>query len=115
MDALDLAIREFSPVDGNWLPLEALFEKAFSAEDPRVYYHAIFNLFERFPDEDGAGVFWSAVHGMEAEGGYENLLAGYFRRWPGFMTRAMLRRMQKSGTESINGKPIHILIGLPTQ
>ena len=58
----------------SWLPLERHFEVAFSSPDPKQYYHAIFNLFERFPDDDGAGVFWSALHGMEAVGGYEDLL-----------------------------------------
>src|SRR5690349_13754791 len=68
MDDLDTAIREFTPQQGMWLPLERHFERAFSSPDPKHYYHAIFNLFERFPEEDGAGVFWSALHGMEAVG-----------------------------------------------
>jgi hypothetical protein len=113
MDTLDHAIREFSPIDGDWRPLEPLFEAAFSSQNPCIYYHAIFNLFERFPEEDGAGVFWSAVQGMEAVGGYETQLLGYFRRWPTLMTKTMLRRIQNSGEESINGVPISLL--LPAQ
>ena len=103
MDELDNAIREFSPTDGDWRLLESLFEVAFSSADPRAYYNAIFNLFERFPDEDGAGVFWSALHGMEAIGGYEVPLLGYFRRWPNLMTKVMLQRIQNSGQDSIQG------------
>ena len=58
MDALDAAIREFTPADGDWRPLEGHIERAFSSPDPKKYYPAMFNLFERFPKEDGAGVFF---------------------------------------------------------
>src|SRR5688500_13954290 len=101
MDDLDMAISEFTPENGAWLPLERYFERAFGSPDPKKYYHAIFNLFERFPNEDGAGVFWSALHGMEAVGGYEEVLLQYFRRHPSLMTKAMLRRIQNSGQTHI--------------
>jgi len=110
MEDLDIAIREFSPENGGWLPLERLFEQAFSSPDPKKYYHAIFNLFERFPEEDGAGVFWSALHGMEAVGGYEDFLLRYFRRHPSLMTRTMLRRIQNSGQTHIGRVSISSLV-----
>ena len=110
MDDLDTAIREFEPEDGIWLPLESLIEQAFEASDPSVYYHAFFNLFERFPEDDGAGVFWSAVHGMEAVGGYEELLLQYFRRHPSEMTRAMLLRMRNDGQTHIGDMEISRLL-----
>ncbi len=110
MDDLDIGIREFSPENGTWLPLERLFERAFSSPDPKKYYHAIFNLFERLPDEDGAGVFWSALHGMEAVGGYEDLLLRYFRRFPSLMTKTMLRRLQNSGQTHIGRVALSSLI-----
>src|ERR1044072_1596394 len=101
MDDLDNSIREFTPDKGDWRPLERLLEAAFASPEPKNYYHAIFNLFERFPEEDGAGVFWSALHGMEAVGGYEHLLLQYFRRFPSLMTKAMLRRILNSGPTPI--------------
>ena len=112
---LDNAIREFSPINEDWRPLESLFEAAFSSEDPRAYYHAIFNLYERFPDDDGAGVFWSALHGMERVGEYEASLLAYFRKWPSLMTRAMLQRVQNSGRDSIEGVLISSLAITPRQ
>ena len=108
-DTLDLAIREFNPIDGDWLPLEAHLERAFSSPDPTLYYHAIFNLFERFPNDDGSGVFWSAIHGMEAVGSYEELLLQYFRRWPSLMTRTMLQRMVNAGETQIGDVSISTL------
>jgi len=110
MDELDVAIREFSPCQGDWLPLERLFEQAFADSDPTKYYAAIFNLFERFPEEDGAGVFWSALHGMEAVGGYEQLLLRHFRRFPSLMTNTMLRRILNSGQTHIGQVAIATLI-----
>lgn len=110
MDKLDTAIRDFNPEEGEWLPLENYFEQVFSSPDPKQYYHAIFNLFEHFPDEDGAGVFWSALRVMEAVGGYEELLVQYFRRHPSLMTRIMLRRIQNSGRTHIGSVPLSILI-----
>jgi len=100
---LDAKIREFDPTDGSFLPLEDLFESAFASENPADYYDAIFNLFERFPEDDGAGVFWSAVHGMEAVGGYETRLLIYFRRFPSEMTKTMLIRLRNAGIESVDG------------
>ena len=110
MDDLDNAIREFTPKQGDWRPLEGYIGQAFACPDPKKYYHAIFNLFERFPEEDGAGVFWSALHGMEAVGGYEEMLLRYFRRWPSLMTKAMLRRILNSGQTHIGRVAIATLI-----
>jgi hypothetical protein len=109
-DTLDCAIREYEPTDGNWLDLERYFALVFSTSDPTIYYHAIFNLFERFPDDDGAGVFWSALHGMESVGGYEEILLQYFRRLPSLMTRTMLKRMINGGETQIGGITIASLL-----
>jgi hypothetical protein len=110
-DVLATQIAEFEPTNGNWLELERLFEMAFSESDPTIYYSAIFNLFERFPDQDGSGVFWSALHGMEAIGGYESDLVRFFRRYPSEMTRTMLIRMRNAGEAEVAGVPIGLLIG----
>ncbi len=104
-------IAEFEPRDGDWLPLEEHLERAFSSADPRVYYPAIFNLFEQYPEDDGAGVFWSALHGMEAVGGYERDLLRFFRRYPTEMAKAMLFRLRNSGQECVEGVPIDLLVG----
>lgn len=104
-------IARFEPQNGSWLELERLFEEAFSSSDPTLYYTAIFNLFERFPNEDGAGVFWSAVHRMEAIGDYEQQLLRFFRRFPSEMTKIMLRRLENAGEKEISGIPLDILVG----
>src|SRR5262245_56555070 len=110
MKDLDTAIREFTPQEGMWLPLDRHFEQVFSSADPKQYYDAIFHLFERFPDDDGAEVFWSALHGMEFAGGYEDLLLQHFQRHPSLMTRAMLRRILNTGQTHIGSVAISGLI-----
>jgi len=110
MVTVDTAIREFTPQEGDWRPLEILFERAFSAPDPKSYFHATFSLFERFPEADGSGVFWSALHGMEEVGGDEESLLGSHRRRPSLMTTTMLRRIKKSGQSHIGQIEIAPLI-----
>ncbi len=80
-----------------------------AASEHEQEHHAIFNLFERFPDDDGSGVFWSALHGMEAVGSYETLLLQYFRRWPSLMTTTMLRRLMNAGETQIGDVSISTL------
>jgi hypothetical protein len=87
-----------------------LFDRAFSKADAKKYYQAIFNLFERFPEDDGAGVFWSALHGMESVGDYEELLLIHFQRFPSLMTKAMLKRILNSGQTHIGKVEISSLI-----
>ena len=110
MDDLDQNIREFSPVQDDWRPLESLLERAFGSASPQRYYDAIFNLFERFPNDDGSGVFWSALHGMEHHGNYESKLLMSFCRQPADMTKAMLQRLRNAGQETIDAFPIDRLL-----
>jgi hypothetical protein len=110
VESLANQIMEFMPIQNNWLPLENLIEQAFSSKNPSDYYVAIFNLFERFPEEDGSGVFWSAVHGMEKVGNYEKSLLRFYRRYPTLMSKIMLVRLQNSGHTMIEGMAINMLI-----
>jgi hypothetical protein len=100
----------FAPVDSEWLKLEDWLQEAFSSKDPKYFYASIFNLFERYPTEDGAGVFWTAVHNMEHFGGYEKDLLRFFRRHPSLMTKIMLKRLLNSGVNDISGVSIKNLI-----
>jgi len=108
--SIDAAIREFRPNQGDWRSLETLFTQAFASSDPKRFYDAIFHLFERYAQEDASGVFWSALHGMEAVGGYEELLVRRFKSAPSFMTRVMLRRILNAGQTHIGELAISGLI-----
>ena len=58
---------------------------------------ALFGIFERFPAEDGYGVYWSIVHGLERRGAYEPALLASVRRKPVFFNTLMLGRMLNAG------------------
>lgn len=89
-------IKEFEPDDGCWLPLDELLIEAFNSSEPQKFYEAIFELFCKFPEEDGSGVFWSALHGMEHFGGYESMLKEVHLKSPSLMSKIMLKRLVNS-------------------
>jgi hypothetical protein len=60
-------IDNFKPSsNGNWLALESLLAELWETGISQRCLNTLFRVFERFPEEDGAGVFWSIVHGVEA-------------------------------------------------
>jgi len=71
---------------------------------------ALFGLFERFPQEDGHGVYWSVLHALESRGAYESALVASLRRAPSPFTRSMLQRLKNAGRESVAGEAIGKLI-----
>lgn len=103
-------ISSFEPENGNWLHLDKLFEDVFHSPEPAEYYPAIFKLFERFAKEDGSGVFWSALHGMEAIGKYEDELVRSFQHAPTEMSESMLIRLKNSGETHASGVSIAMLL-----
>lgn len=90
-------VMEFLPVDGNWLPLERLLEELWRIGPTASSLRALFAVFERFPDDDGAGVFWSIVHGIESlEIPYEAELRNSLARRHSEMGEVMLSRLERS-------------------
>ena len=103
-------IDAFQPTGGNWLGLEALLEELWKEGSPQAAIPEMLRVFERFPDDDGAGVFWSIVHGLEALPGYEAELLTSVRRVPSDMGVTMLGRLLNAGCNDINGVPTrHVL------
>ena len=95
-------IAQFHPVDGVWLPLDQLLDELWShGPPPREALPVLFGVFERFPDEDGSGAFWSILHGVESlPHDYASMLEDSHRRVPSFMADIMLRRLAKAGETS---------------
>jgi hypothetical protein len=104
------ALDSFTPPSGNWLPLETLLEQIFSRPVPPAETAAMLRLFERFPAEDGAGVFWSIVHGLEALPHYQALLFESVQRVPSELGVTMLGRILNSGQREIAGNSISTLL-----
>ena len=68
-------------------------------------------VFERFPLDDGAGVAWSIVHGLESLPGYEPHLVDSLRRRPSELGVVMLNRMLNVGQLAAGDVEIHALLG----
>jgi len=90
-------ISAFEPRDGDWRPLDRLLAELWSAGVSSECLPVLFGVFERHPDEDGAGVFWSVVHGVESlDLDYEQPLRDSVSRKPSFMGNAMLGRLERA-------------------
>ena len=73
--------------------LEELWEAGVLEE----HLLTLLGAFERFPTEDGAGVLWGIVHGIEASPfDYDASLQRSIDRQPSFMGNLMLQRLEKS-------------------
>ena len=86
-------IGKFTPDNGNWLGLEALLAELWKSPPSREWVLPLLMVFERFPDEDGAGVMWSIIHGLETIEGYESILEESARARPTWMKSVMLKRI----------------------
>ena len=106
------ALDSFSPTDGNWFGLEPLLEQIFRREISPAEMVAMLRVFERFPEEDGTGVFWSIVHGLETLSGYEPFLVASVQRVPSDFAVIMLGRILNSGQREIGDIFIPALLGV---
>jgi len=90
-------IEAFRPLNGVWLPLDGLLGELWGAGVPVGALPTLFAVFERFPDDDGAGVLWSIVHGVEAvDLDYDEPLRASLARRPSHMGKVMLGRLERS-------------------
>lgn len=99
--ALDIAT--FEPKEDNWLPLDALVAELWQAGHPEQAIPELLSVFERYPEEDGFGVVWSVLHGLEALPNYEPELLRSLARQPSEFGVLMVGRMLNSGTRKVAG------------
>ena len=67
---------------------------------------AMLALLERFPDEDGFGVFWSILHCLEKCVGYASLAVESAATAPTEFNLTMINRLLNSGVTSVDGRPL---------
>jgi hypothetical protein len=90
-------IDSFNPHESSWLVLENLLAELWCEDVPASALPHLFRIFERFPKDDGAGVLWSVLHGIEAlPFDYEQQLRASLMRRNSFMGNVMLERLEKS-------------------
>ena len=91
---------------GDLMALDALIAEAVALEPDTDVDRALFGIFERFPQEDGRGVYWAIVHGLEDRGGYEQALLDSVRRSPSPFALTMLNRISNDGQADCAGVSI---------
>ncbi|WP_338847071.1 hypothetical protein V8J88_25310 [Massilia sp. W12] len=85
-------------------------EKAISAARPEELalpeFKALLRVFERFPEDDGYGIFWSILHRLEACKGYEPALIASVKHAPGTFNLLMLNRLHNGGIAEVDGQSL---------
>ncbi len=89
--------------------LQALTDEYFSLPEAPGHLEVWFRLYERFPESDGHGVFWSILHGIEAQPGCAEFVVASVRRRPAGFPVLMVNRLLNAGVEAVAGVA---LIGL---
>ena len=102
-------IRAFQPVGGNWRRLDDLLNELWAAGTAGQHVPYLLEVLERFPEDDGAGVLWSVVHGVESLAMYEPELVRSVRRGPSMLSVTMVGRLLNGGVSEVGGVP---LVGL---
>lgn len=67
---------------------------------------ALLNVFERFPGDDGYGVFWAILHCLEKCPGYEALLVESAARTPVEFNLSMVNRLLNSGVTKVGERSL---------
>lgn len=96
-------IAAFQPHGGDWLKLNALLEELWRDDDPVSYISLLLNVFERYPESDGGGVFMGILHGVESLPGYQPLLLQSVQCVPSIFGTMMLGRLLNAGVTEIEG------------
>ncbi|WP_047414127.1 hypothetical protein [Cellulophaga sp. Hel_I_12] len=98
-------IESYKSDDGNWLLLEELVTELWESGKPEIGIDALFGVFEKNPTDDGAGVFWTILHGLETLEYEQKLYASLIDK-PSHMTITMLKRIENTDCDTIAGKSI---------
>jgi hypothetical protein len=100
-------IEDFTPSNGDWLRLEVLLQELFLSGSAPLGIDAMLHVFERCPAEDGAGVFWTIVHGLESLPGYESRLV---ESVPSYFALLMVNRLLNAGCKEVGSVRLHCLL-----
>jgi hypothetical protein len=90
--------------------LEELLSSVEPSACGQPEFDALLQLYERFPEHDGFGVFWSVLHFLEACSGYEEALVRSVLREPVEFNLTMVNRLLNAGTHEINGQSLVALL-----
>lgn len=96
-------IANFVPKVDNWLPLDSLVAELWQAGYPDQAVPQLLSVFERYPEEDGFGVAWTVLHGLESLRNYEPELLRPLARQPSEFGIFMVGRLINAGIREVGG------------
>ncbi|BDB29678.1 hypothetical protein Tamer19_06710 [Cupriavidus sp. TA19] len=96
-------IASFVAKEDNWLPLDSLVAEPWQAGYPEQAIPQLLSVFERYPEEDGFGVVWTVLHGLESLPNYEPELLRSLGRQPSEFGICMVGRLINSGIREVGG------------
>jgi hypothetical protein len=92
----------FQGTDDTWGRLQELLDELWAAGPvPAAALPVLFGVLERHPDDDGYGVLWAVLHGLESLAGYEAEMVRSVRRRPARFNLTMVGRCLNAGTRSV--------------
>lgn len=96
-------IATFVPKEDNWLALDSLVAELWQEGHPEQAIPQLLSVFERYPEEDGFGVMWAVLHGLESLPNYGPELLRSLARCPSEFGVLMVGRIINAGIEEISG------------
>jgi hypothetical protein len=90
--------------------LQELSDRYFAAPEAAEHLAVWFRLYERFPEDDGYGLFWSILHGIETLPRWERLAVESVRRRPSHFPLLMVIRLLNSGVKESGGQDLMQLL-----
>jgi uncharacterized protein (DUF433 family) len=82
--------------------LEVLLDLYFNHSQAEEFLDVWFRLYERFPDDESEGVFWSILHSIENYPSFDRLVVKSVLRCPSEFPVMMVNRMLNAGIEKVN-------------
>ena len=96
-------IAAFRPEDSDWGILDSLLTELWQTGQPAKAIPELLGVFERYPEDDGFGVAWSVLHGLESLPNYEPELLRSVARQPSEFGVMMLGRLLNAGRHDVDG------------
>lgn len=96
-------IATFTPKENDWGVLDSLLTELWQTGQPAQAIPELLGVFERYPEDDGFGVAWSVLHGVESLPNYEPELLRSLARQPSEFGVLMVGRLLNAGTLAVEG------------
>ena len=104
-------LNAFRPPNDDWDQLDAILQKLWKDGSPELAIPELLAVFSRYPEnEDGCGVFWSILHGMEDIHGYERQLVNVVVQSPSEFGVMMIGRLVNGGVDYVGDTDLRALL-----